>query len=888
MLEGNIIIGCPSIWLFAAILPLSYLVLILIIRTGGTASRARLVIANILAAAAMLCLGLALSCMTLERSASEFKTVLLLDISDSMDPAGAQSLLDRGIQTLADADTSALIPFAGDSLSYSLPLSDRISFENIRGSFQSLNIGQSNLEQALLSVGPISARLDSRALNAVLLVSDGQENAGALERSIPLLAARGVPVFPIINQSVGGSREELRISHFYAPLVAPAQSSVEVRTSIRNAGNSPQSGLLEVKHDDRVLLSEEVVVPARGEILVTTESDPAKEGIKEIKARFVPRRKEFIESSAVRYLSSEKREKVLLLHGSAEDARLIPDLLRSQAYQTKSVVADNERVSFAGLSDYSAVVVNNLSFKQLPAGAYEALRQFVAGGGGLIFIGGNRSFGLGGYINTPFEEIMPVRMLPPRAEQKRVNIAVELVIDKSQSMAAEQRLDFAKEAAIEVIRNLKDDDFIGVIGFDTNPFEVIRLAQVSTVRDRAMERISRLYAHQATRLFPAMEEARRRLEGVNAGRKHMIIITDGALKDPGPWYIESIKQMRLLGITVSTVLVGSESDFGFLRSMSQAGGGAYYQTSDARSLPRIFLQDVNVRAGERTVREQQEFPVRSGPEFGVSTRISTFPPLLGFVETKARQGSNLELQLISEGDAFPLLASRFAGKGKVLAFTSDANGRWSGPWLRWGKLEQFWSDVVNSARDPSFSKGSNIKFDLRSMVERDTLMLDLSVFDEVGAGTLKAKLILPNGQSREILFEQQARGRYLAEVPSIGAGKFELQINGPADKQFTPVAFALSGDLFGERMGEPPNFELLDRLARATGGKINPVKEDLISLRANAAREIELSPWLLLAASVLLLSAIALREGVRIRLLRGYSPVFKREGAGKSALSRAS
>ena len=60
-----------------------------------------------------------------------------------------------------------------------------------------------------------------------------------------------------------------------------------------------------------------------------------------------------------------------------------------------------------------------------------------------------------------------------------------------------------------------------------------------------------------------------------------------------------------------------------------------------------------------------------------STDIDAFPPLRGYVETKPRERANLELVVMTEGKAHPLLASWHYGKGRSLAFTSDANGRWS-------------------------------------------------------------------------------------------------------------------------------------------------------------------------------------------------------------------
>ena len=54
-------------------------------------------------------------------------------------------------------------------------------------------------------------------------------------------------------------------------------------------------------------------------------------------------------------------------------------------------------------------------------------------GGGLVMIGGDQAFGLGGYYKTTIEEILPVRS-DFEKEKEKPSIAMVLVIDKSGSM----------------------------------------------------------------------------------------------------------------------------------------------------------------------------------------------------------------------------------------------------------------------------------------------------------------------------------------------------------------------------------------------------------------------------------------------------------------------
>jgi Ca-activated chloride channel homolog len=78
-----------------------------------------------------------------------------------------------------------------------------------------------------------------------------------------------------------------------------------------------------------------------------------------------------------------------------------------------------------------------------------------------------------------------------------------------------------------VARQLKDNDFLGVVGFDSHPFVVFPLSPMGSIRATVDRQISRLKPGGRTYLFPAMVEAKRQLEAQEAGTKHVIILSDG-------------------------------------------------------------------------------------------------------------------------------------------------------------------------------------------------------------------------------------------------------------------------------------------------------------------------------------------------------------------------
>ena len=126
------------------------------------------------------------------------------------------------------------------------------------------------------------------------------------------------------------------------------------------------------------------------------------------------------------------------------------------------------------------VIFNNVEREKFSSGYLAEIERHVAAGNGFLMLGGEASFGPGGYRQTQIETILPVELREPKKEEK--NRAVVLVIDKSGSMREGNRLLYAKEAAKAVVRRLKDNDFVGVVGFDVEPFVVVPLTSVERLR----------------------------------------------------------------------------------------------------------------------------------------------------------------------------------------------------------------------------------------------------------------------------------------------------------------------------------------------------------------------------------------------------------------------
>lgn len=777
------------------------------------------------------------------------RSVVLIDVSDSM-PSDATEILMQRAKSLAPG--APVIYFSAGSAA-ALPGETGLTTAALQHARRSLATGETDLgqafEQALLQ-GPAN----------ILVISDAQETKGDLRALIDQGAFAQTPVFPLTPPHQ--PEKAASITEVRAPLLAPQGSQFQIIAAAQ-LGASASAGFRfrlttpQGKQIDKPIPD----ASARGgSVEFSIEKDG--DGIEEFSLSLLDSDMNRVGSNRHVYVASKSRAKVLLLSGSTEDDQTLADALTMQSFTLDRRRGSLDPSALPSLTDQQVIILQNIPADELSDDFQQAVRDFVVTkGGALIMIGGNKSFGLGHFKGTPIESVLPVSLTPPRKDEKRLHVAVQLVIDKSRSMSFQSRLQFAKEASREVVRNLKDEDFVGVIGFDTTPFVVFPIKQVGGNRDHALNRIGTLFSTGRTNLYPALEEARRGLMQIQAGRKHIIVVTDGKLPDEGPHYFELISRLRLNNITLSTVMLGGEAGIEFLREMADRGGGSFYHSPSAETLPRIFLQDVKIASGEQTLQEAKEFYVQRAPGDLSLVSLSTFPPLLGFVQTEPRSGADLELLVGNNRGYFPLLARQAFGKGIGVAFTSDANGRWSRNWVRWPGFSNFWRELIENVLPKE--EGKELQdFQLSHALHGNVLALELHVFQrEAESVQFSVDITTPDGTDTHAAFERtNTPGIFRASLPARSAGKYVVKLL--SDEYRVPqLAFEVPPDLFGESSSLGWNRALLHMLAERSDGAINPTPDELRSTRAVEKYFTPLAPWLLLLAVFFLIIEIALREG---------------------------
>ena len=542
------------------------------------------------------------------------------------------------------------------------------------------------------------------------------------------------------------------------------------------------------------------------------------------------------------------------------------------------------------LLQYHCVILDDVPRKELPDHALEALESYVKTfGGGLLMTGGARSFGDKAYQKSAVERVLPVNLVeqPPPKPKGRAPLGVFLVIDRSNSMGYNSRrhdvrdgekMSYARQAALALVQQMRPEDRVGVIAFDSDPYVLGPLRPLSEQKSVLEDRISRLVPGGGTDFKAALEIATAQLVQSGLKTMHVILLTDGDTNRGAADHLPVIQAMTRLGITVTTIRIGDDDvNLEFLQQISRETGGRFYHVEDIELLPQLVVSDTRQvrgdkgegeeKPGEEKLQSPPGGPVR--PLVGDVTEVvrgladQEFPPVRDVPQTKLKSGADLVLYVSDEGRKQPLLATWFYGLGRAAAFPFDPMTPEAGGWSAWPGFAKLWSQLVRWAirEEAPWEIKQAVRF-------RDgNPFLEVQTFNDIGEGTIEAQVFTTPEHSLTLALTPVAPRTYRAPLPPLAAGKYALLVTRRSgDKTLGQKRDVLSVDgsadepASAEMARKLPDLELLREIAAETGGSLNP-SIDEITARHGARRVMHHRlDWLLVPlALALLIGDIALR-----------------------------
>ncbi|MHC5022284.1 MAG: VWA domain-containing protein [Planctomycetota bacterium] len=473
------------------------------------------------------------------------------------------------------------------------------------------------------------------------------------------------------------------------------------------------------------------------------------------------------------------------------------------------------------LQAYDLIILDDIAAFELETRQHDLIARYVDDlGGGLIMVGGEKSFGAGGWNGTRVEEVLPLELDPP-VELIRPSAALVLVLDKSGSMnepvagARASQQEVANEAAALAIESLRMDSLVGVVTFDSFSYEHVPL-QRNTDSEAISKRVRAIQAEGGTNLRPALLRAHRMLKDQDVDRKRVVCLSDGRSSNRN--LDELVAKMAEANIKLTTIAVGDDADRELLAQLADIGGGEFYFVRNPRTLPRVLVDSVQV-LNKPLIKEVPFTPLVLPTGSSLTLGMDAAPTLMGLVVTAPRPDGRTIIEM-THTDGEPLLAHWQVGLGRVAAFTSDAGGPWSRQWDDWPMGATFWTQLARTIARPTTSRDA----ELTTIIEGDELRLIFEVTDEsdgfldylVVEGTVYG----PDGRSVPVRLRQTAPGRYEGVAPAPIAGNYIVALNPRRGRQqLAPVIGGISRTSSPEFRRYQSNLALLEEIVEVTDGR---------------------------------------------------------------------
>ena len=259
--------------------------------------------------------------------------------------------------------------------------------------------------------------------------------------------------------------------------------------------------------------------------------------------------------------------------------------------------ADSIPKDMAGLQKYDGIILSNVSSLKMTKKQMENIRDYVREqGGGLVMLGGEESFGLGGYYRTPIEEALPghdggeaeARDPEPRGGAVDRPLGLDGHDHRREGDQARHRQGGRAPRGRSARRAQRGR------GHELGHRVHLGRAACRPARDKQAihHAISTIKAGGGTDGYPALKESYQVLFDRPALLKHVIFLSDGQMTRGD--FSGLLRRMAKDKITVSTVAIGKDADVPLMVDIAKWGRGRFYYTEDDATIPRIFTLETQL------------------------------------------------------------------------------------------------------------------------------------------------------------------------------------------------------------------------------------------------------------------------------------------------------
>jgi uncharacterized membrane protein len=635
---------------------------------------------------------------------------VLLDRSDS-----TEDLIDKGLpewqRLLEEArpgrnDTLRFINYATEVAELG---ADGSSFT---GSRKSTRTG--------IALSSIAAQVDDKRPSRVLLFTDGFATE-PLHEAAAQMQASGIPLdFRLIRDD---QENDFRLSRLSFPERVQVGEPFVISITVRGASDATFPLIL---RRNGQTLSESSVTLVNGLATVEFTDRIPRSGGFEYQAEIRPDNDAHPgNNKASRWIEIIGGPRLILATHYQNDP--LAKALETLDF-TVETVTDLGKLHPGLLSGARAVVLNNVPAHEVPTDFLKSLDFFVREqGGGLMMAGGERSFGSGGYFQSPIDELLPVSM-ELKSEHRKLSVALAIVMDRSGSMSVgvaggKTKMDLANSGAADAINLLGAMDQIAVFAVDSQPTTVIPLTRIDDKKAQLTESVRKVKSSGGgIFVYEGLKAGWEALQKSPAGTRHLILFSDAQdSEEPGD-YKNLIKTMTDSGCTISVIGLGRDSDVdsALLEDIAKLGNGRVFFSDEPMDIPKIFAQETVTIARSAFIKDA--VGALASPRWAeISPKpLDWMKQVDGYNLSYAREDATVSLHSTDEYVA-PLVSHARRGLGRSAAVSFPLGGEYSETVRSWAGYGDFLQTLGR------FLMGSEIPpgIALRHRLDGTRLTLDL-------------------------------------------------------------------------------------------------------------------------------------------------------------------
>ena len=781
---------------------------------------------------AVICLVFALAGPYILLPIKEEQILFMVDRSASMNGTDGEmtNFIEESLQSKKDEQLAGIYSFSSTLQTEAIlskTLKEVPKFTNIEAT------DQTNIEQSLQLASGI---VNSKKATRLVLLTDGNETKGnALEFASKFKGSNiSVDVVPF-HQPVS---TDVSLKSFVTPQVAYVGEQQQLVTEVH--ATAANKGELLLYENDK-LVHREAVELAQGSNVFTYKHTATAEGLVKYEAVVQVEQDAIFENNKLTSVTMVQNEPHLLIVNGYDSASPIAAALGRQSISFDVVDAQSLPNELSSYLQYNAIIFDNVPGHLVGEAKMNVIEQAVKNFGvGFTMVGGENSFGLGGYFKTPIETLLPVEM-EIKGKEQLPSLGLVIVLDRSGSMYG-SKLELAKEAAARSVEMLRDEDTLGFIAFDDRPWEIIETGPLNN-KEEAVDTILSVTPGGGTEIYGSLASAYENLADLKLQRKHIILLTDGQSQSGN--YEDLIAEGKENGVTLSTVAIGQDADANLLEALSEMGSGRFYDVVDEQTIPSILSRETAMIS--RTYIEDNPFYPTIYNASGWNTLFANgVPQMNAYIGTTAKQGASVIAESEKED---PVLAQWQYGLGKTFAFTSDSKGKWTGDWARWQDWGTFWQTLISQML-PSYN---DVAYDVR--LESDGSFVITDPTNE--AAFLDVVAVNEAGEELETQLEAISASQIRAVVQA-EPGLIFFRI---ADEDQAIFQAGISVPYSAEYELRPVNDKLVEELTKQTGGSVlKEPKEVFREFTKKGADRQNIATWLILAGMLLFFIDITIRR----------------------------